>query len=261
MTNEYEGTAIDSSVFEEIGEQPEAVTEEETPAEEVAVESVDSPEGGAVEEEAPNDKIIVDGVGEFTAEELKELKQAGLRQSDYTKKTQELARLREEAKDALNLLNHLRSNPDLVEALKTAELNPDKGIYQPATRENEMLQELAYNQKSMEVDMKINQLKQKYGDVNEIALFEKAAELRTDDFEFIHKALMYDNNTVDKKALIAEAKKELQAELAANKDGVRTTVSSTSPTPLKTTRSLTEDELRVSAAMGMSEDEYLKWQE
>ena len=72
---------------------------------------------------------------------------------------------------------------------------------------------------------------------------------------------MYDNNTVDKKALIAEAKKELQAELTANKDGVRTTVSSTSPTPLKTTRSLTEDELRVSAAMGMSEDEYLKWQE
>ena len=43
MTNEYEGTAIDSSVFEEIGEQPEVVTEEETPAEEVAVESVDFP--------------------------------------------------------------------------------------------------------------------------------------------------------------------------------------------------------------------------
>ena len=45
----------------------------------------------------------IEGFGDYTVDELKEFKNGYLRQSDYTKKTQELARQREEANDALEV--------------------------------------------------------------------------------------------------------------------------------------------------------------
>ena len=84
MTMEkYEGTALDTSVFEPIDVQPEA---EPTPQTDV-VEAVEPKPTEVVEpttppETKPTDKIVVEGLGEFTIDEIKELKQAGLRQAD-----------------------------------------------------------------------------------------------------------------------------------------------------------------------------------
>lgn len=262
MLENYEGSAIDTEVIESVQsvEEPDQTESGETVEPQVEEAGEQPPvETEPVVEEPNSDKVVVDGLGEFTVEELKEWKQAGLRQADYTRKTQELARQREEAKDALELMAYLRQNPHLVEALKNVEDNPNQAIFNKATPENEMLMQLAYNQKSLEIDMKLNQLKAQYGDVDEVALFQKATELKTDDFEFVYKALMYDRNTVDKQKIIDEAKEQLRNELEANKDGVKTVVGTAPPSPVKTGPSLTEDQKHVANAMGLTEAEYLKW--
>lgn len=256
MEDKYEGTAIDMETFNSI--QPV----EDAPQTQNA-EGVDPQDGGtpATVDKGSTEpvKFSVEGVGEFTADEIKELKQSGLRQSDYTKKTQELARQREEAKDALELMNYLRQNPHIVDAMKEVEGNVNMGILNKPTVENQMLMEIAFNQKSMELDMKVNQLKEKYGDVDEVALFNKAKELQTEDLEFVYKALRYDESANDRQKLIEEAKAQLKAELEANKSGVSTVVDITPSGPVALAPTLDEDQKRIARGMGLTEEEYLKW--
>lgn len=256
MEDKYEGTAIDMETFNSI--QPV----EDAPQTQNA-EGVDPQDGGtpATVDKGSTEpvKFSVEGVGEFTADEIKELKQSGLRQSDYTKKTQELARQREEAKDALELMNYLRQNPHIVDAMKEVEGNVNMGILNKPTVENQMLMEIAFNQKSMELDMKVNQLKEKYGDVDEVALFDKAKELQTEDLEFVYKALRYDESANDRQKLIEEAKAQLKAELEANKSGVSTVVDITPSGPVALAPTLDEDQKRIARGMGLTEEEYLKW--
>lgn len=263
----YEGTALDTSLFtDETEVQPEGI--EETQTEEPVVETVategETPAGDTtVIETEPStpQRYNIDGVGEFTADEIREMRNGGLRQSDYTRKTQELARQREELKDAQELYDYLRANPHLVQAMKEAETNPNSVAFRHApSAETEMLKQLAYNQKAMETDMKLNALRQKYGEIDEIALFNKASELRTDDLEFVYKALNYNNSQYDERAMIEKAKAELKAELEANKNVVSTTVSTRQNSiPTHGNETLSAEEKRIAAAMGMSESEYAKW--
>ena len=103
MFENYEGTALDIS---ELDIQPES-TEEETEEvvdETAAVEDVDTDNDSTQEAETEGlsepVKYNIDGVGEFTADEIREMRNSGLRQADYTRKTQELARQREELHNA-----------------------------------------------------------------------------------------------------------------------------------------------------------------
>jgi len=261
MLENYEGTALDTSLFEE-EVQP---TEEPEQTEEVA-ETVDSYAEESATEEVITDtpsgpvKYNIPGIGEVTEDEIKEWRNSGLRQGDYTRKTQELARQRAENKDAIELYQYLRNNPHIVQALKSADQNPNSVMQTSApTVENDMLRQVMYNQKVIETDMKLAALKQKYGEVDEIALFNKAAELRTDDLESVYKIINYDNTRIDEAALIAKAKAELRAELESAKGSVGTIVDTRQTQPMEQQVTLTADQKRVAAAMGMSEKEYIKW--
>lgn len=85
----------EETVTEEVEDQAnveeEAVAESEAEAEEV--EEEDQPEAETDEEAEPQleDVYEIEGI-EFTAAELKEMKEGALRQADYTKKTQDLAK-------------------------------------------------------------------------------------------------------------------------------------------------------------------------
>ncbi|MBQ8002528.1 MAG: hypothetical protein IJ297_03705 [Clostridia bacterium] len=254
----YEGTALDPEVFGQQETEPTSADDTIIDVQDVNVttEPVETPpevvEGPVT--------YNIEGVGTFTAEQIKEMQQGNLRQSDYTKKTQEVARQREEAKDALELYNYLRTNPHIVEAMKQAEANPNAvGRVVAPTTENEMLKQVLYNQRAMEADMKMSALKAKYGDVDEIAVYNKAAELKTDDLEFVYKALSYDANKTDQTAAIEAAKAQLMAELEANRGIVSTIVDNKQTSQVQKPVSLTSAEKRIAAAMGISESEYAKW--
>lgn len=259
----YEGTAIDTSIIEEV--QP-VVNSTET---ETVVETVELTNEG-ITTETPTEpesttptEIEIPGMGKLTVDEIKEMRQGSLRQSDYTKKTQELARQRKELEDAETFFNYVRQNPALIEALKTAETNPNS-VVNRATPEAEKIDQLAYNLKAMEVDMKLNELKSKYGDIDEIALFQKANELGTTDLEFVLKGIRFEESkNVDVDSIIAKAKEaakaELKAELEQNRDAVSTIVNTNQQQIVQNKTALTSEQKRVADAMGMTEDEYRKW--
>lgn len=262
----YNGTALDTSMFEDVQPTTDPIETQAEPDVDpqnqvdgnVPATANDGDSNEPIDESGA-EVYSLPGLGDYTIEELKEMKNGNLRQADYTKKTQELARQREELKDAENLYNYLKSNPHLVAALKQADTNPQSPVVNAPTVERQMLQQLMYNQKAMETDMKMNELKSKYGDVDELAIYQKAAELRTDDLEFVYKALNYGKQSFDREALMAEIKEQLKAELEANRNGVSTIVNTNQQTaPIKTPE-LSANEKRVAAAMGMTEEEYVKW--
>ena len=127
--------------------------------------------------------------------------------------------------------------------------------------ENSLLKEVYYNQKSMEIDTQVNALKSKYGEVDEVALFNKATEMGTTDLEFVYKALRFDGSTNDRQSIIDEAKAQIMADIESNR-GKTATIVATSPATNnfnKTVASLTAEEKMVAENMGMSPSDYLKW--
>ena len=65
-----------------------------------------------------SNEVEIEGLGKVTFDDIKEWKQGHLRQSDYTKKTQVLAREKQKAKDALELYDYLKANPDIARRLR-----------------------------------------------------------------------------------------------------------------------------------------------
>lgn len=260
----YEGTALDISELDIQPDSTEDQTDEvvdETAATEETIDSDSTQEVIDSSDDQPV-KYNIEGVGEFTADEIREMRNSGLRQADYTRKTQELARQREELHNAKDLIDYLNSNPHIVEAMKQAEANPNGFATQRApSAESDMIRQIAYNQKALETDMKLNELKQKYGnDVDEVAVLEKATELGTEDLEFVYKSLAFDRSNSDTRKYIEQAKAELKAEMLQNKDVVSTTVKNKAVDISSTKVSeLTPEEKRIAAAMGLSDSEYLKW--
>lgn len=212
----------------------------------------------------PTAEYEIDGIGKVTPEQIKEWHSAGLRQSDYTKKTQEIARQREELKEAQELFDYLKANPHLVQQLNDAEGKPvDRGIVNAVTPEHQMVKEVYYNQLSMQIDKQLGEIKDKYkvSTIDEATLFDKARELGTNDLDFVYRALNFNTSTVDEKSLIEKAKEELRKEFAQTRGNVQTIVTSPSMNPVITTGTLTEQEKRVAAGMNVSETDYLKWRD
>lgn len=264
----YEGTALDiESLSTDIqpNDEPEVEDTQTDESVDVTAATITDDNEGTESSDVDDDSTVnktpdtynIDGIGDVTAKEIYEWKQGSLRQSDYTKKTTELARQREELKDAKELYDYLTANPYLLEALRDAENNPNPSIVYP-TADNQMLRQIAYNQKAMETEMKLNELKSKYGDVDEVALFEKATEMGTDDLEFVYKALSYDRGNYDTRLAVEQAKRELRAELEANKSNVSTMVTNKNNAPPKVSI-LSPEEEKMAKVFGMSAEEYVKY--
>lgn len=261
----YEGTAIDPETFgqldadteqAEVTETADIETEEvvDDVAKDVEVENeqIETP----VVEETQSTSFNVDGIGEVSVDDIKEWKNGHLRQSDYTKKTQELAKQREQMQDAVNLYNYMKERPYLIDSIKQAENNPEVLRKSAPTQENQKLQELLYNQKAMETDLKLTELHNKYGDFDDAELFQTAVDMNVKDLEFALKAVLFERKSdVDTKEI---TKQELEKELEKNRDVVSTVVS-TKRSNIKSTPKLTAQEKHIANELGISEREYLKW--
>lgn len=256
--------ALDPTIADLLnGGQTETIETENEPEVNDNVVDDDNPTDGQVEEVDVEDQpetVHIEGFGDFTVDELKEFKNGYLRQSDYTRKTQELARQREEAKDALEVYEYLRNNPHLVNSLLQMDNGNVNPVVQKATPENAMIQQILHTQKAMEIEMKLNELKSKYGnDIDEVALFQKANQLKTEDLEFVYKALQYDNLVAQQANVQRNAATQLQAEIDANKTAVSTIAGTNQGTVVQPKQTLSADEKKIAGLMGLTEAEYLKW--
>lgn len=251
MPNNYEGTAIDSDVIEQLEAEPDDNIEETIEEPDVDVDVDDNNESV---ESIPL-SYNIDGIGEVSAEQIREWRDSGLRQSDYTRKTQELARQRSELQDAVNIYEYLKQHPYITESIKKAENNPQFDMSAPSAERN-ALRDLQYQVQSMKVDNTINQLHEKYGDFNEESLFKKANETKTTDLELVLKSMMYDKKPAT--SAVEEAKRQLKEELEKDQSVVSTVITNKSGKTKKTPK-LSSEEKHVAELMGMSPSEYAKW--
>lgn len=106
---------LDLDFGEEEGAEPESQEPDENEAPDNS--EVDTPEAGGEQTPAT---INIPGIGEVSIDELNEWRGGGLRQSDYTKKTQELASQRKQMEEEFGVYRQLdsmfASNPQLEQA-------------------------------------------------------------------------------------------------------------------------------------------------
>lgn len=250
-------------------EQPEAVNEEVEAKKEAINEPTEPKETSQLESEdnsgMPADNLIeIDGVGKVSVDEIKEWKQGNMRLADYTRKTQELARQRKEAKEAIEFYETLKSNPDLYNQIKQVlngenapkndKINNSLDNLDPINRRIEQIEERFAMQ---ELQNEIERLKEKYPDFDEVKVLTEADKRGITDLEFVYRALREDN-MVDKESIIKEVRKQLLEELKQNANATETIINNGDTSP-KTTQDITPQEKRVAENMGLTVEEYIKW--
>ena len=262
----YEGTALTDYIeSQNENNEPENVPAE--PEQTEVVETVEPTEGGETTPKPEPEEITsvnIPGLGEISFDDIKEWRNGNMRQSDYTRKTQELARQRETLQDAENLYNYVNSNPQVLEVLRKTEGGNVPQVNN-ASPENQAIKQLIRNQTRLETDIKLKDLHDRYGEFDEISLLNKATELRTTDLEFVLNGIKQsaprENVDIDaiRKQAYEDAKKDLKAELEANRNNTSTIISTNQSATPPPKPELSAAERRVAAGMGLSEAEYLKW--
>jgi hypothetical protein len=206
----------------------------------------------AVEAPAIPQEYEIDGE-KYTAEQLKEFKKGYLRQSDYTKKTQEVAAQRKEHQQALEVYEFLQKNPELLKQM--SEYKPQEGA-KPNLPVDKHIQELDIKLKTIEIEGQLNALKQKDPDMDEIAVLnlanEKSLDLET--AYHIHKGRNFDT----------ALKKKLDEQSAKLTDNIKknAAVTKTLITPVDKPQDnfgLSQEEIVFAAKVGMTPEEYAKW--
>ena len=237
--------------------------------EEIVEETVETTE--VEEAEVPTDEEIVEEVVEDTAPStpqtynvngqdltIEELQTGYMRQQDYIAQREELNALREQNKQALELVEYLRKNPNLANKL-LEEDNVDNNavnVVNPLTERIEKLERERYVER---MNNQIEMLKMKYKDFNEVDVLNKAVQMNTPDLEFVYHGMR--GAKIDD--IIAQQVKEqlakAQEDMVKNTQATRTVVGKSSDVEPTTTHNLTQQEMRVADLMGISYEEYAKY--
>ena len=245
-----------------VAEEQEVDTEVDTNVEEVDTEVQETPEQEEIVEQEtqtePEQTMQTFNVNgqELTLEEL----QTGyMRQQDYISQREELNKLREENKQALELVDYIKKNPEVAQRLMSEENVPSNisNAINPAMERIEKLEKQLYMK---EMDATLNGLKMKYPDFNEIEVLNRAVQLNTSDLEFVYHGLRGANmdNIIAQK--VKEQLAQATQEMAKNSQSTRTVVGNAKHSEVATTtHNLTKQQMRVADMMGISYEDYSKY--
>ena len=233
--------------------QPEETVKEEPIVEEAKLEE-ETIEETTIEEEPT--KIEIDGQ-ELS---LDELKNGYLRQSDYTKKTQDLSRQRKEAEEALNFYESLKANPEKLDEIRGNNQVPD-GL-DPASARVRELENKVYD---MMLEKEIDTLTTKYPDFDIRVVLETAQSKGIVDLEDAYLlSKPHTHKTTDDSDAMKEAiRKEVLAEIEKERNDTATIISSQVDTKPVTPKEaeISSGELKVAQGMGLTKEEYIKWRD
>lgn len=199
------------------------------------------------------DKYSIDGE-EFSIDEIREWKRGNMRQSDYTRKTQEIAKQRKEAEEALEVYNYLMSNQELVQKLveidteNPIEANKAKEKLDPLKKE---LEDVKTQLKIKDIDNEIKEITSKDKLVSDIELLQIATE-KNCDINTAYKLWRADN--MDK--ILAEKEREITEKIKRNAEVTKTLITPTDKTPEVQTYGLSEMEIVMAERLGMTIEEY-----
>lgn len=251
----FEDSAREEGLLDEQPEVEETDEVEETEIDEIdeGTQEVSSPDLEGVNQDETPDTVTIDGQ-EYSMDEVRS---GMLRQSDYTRKTQELAREKERLEQADFLNSYFASNPHILENIRHMEEVPAEvrdstyGMHPLEQKIMNIEQEMQLSK----LEQTINGLKDKYEDFDEMKILEKATELGVHDLEFVYKAT---REIPDEKQLLAKAKAELQAEIAQNKGMTKTLITGEGTQTTQEVASLSPLEMKIAQSLGVSPEDYLK---
>lgn len=208
------------------------------------------------------EKVIIDGVGEVSFDELKN---GYLRQSDYTKKTQDLSRQRKENEDALTFYEMVKRNPQLAQQI--SQTTPVPATLDPHQAKNIQLENMVYD---LMLDKEISDLQRQHDDfdVREVLQIAQSKQLNNlNDAYLIYKgskSLTPATTPVpDVETLKKQIRDELIAEMNAEKDSTQSIIRSNNSNAViqNNTPTLSESEKRVARMMRLSDTDYIKWRD
>lgn len=244
----FDELAIDGEGVQPVVDTPEAVQEVET-----STEQVDTAPEAVVEEPS----YEVDGE-KLTAAQIREFKKGSMRQSDYTRKTQELAQARKENVEALEVYNYLRDNPDI--AKKLAEYTPetDGKIAKSVDPVSKEIQSLNVKFATMDIERQLADITSKDSDVSDLELLELA---NTNGWDVKTAYNVWRGQNVDKiiAKKLAEQSKNLTKEIQSNHGITKTLVSKGDKPNANGSFGLSEAEQSMASKLGMTNEEYNKW--
>lgn len=190
-----------------------------------------------------------------------ELKSGYLRQSDYTRKTQELARIKKDLEKAEKLYTAVQEDPDTA-----MELAEKLGI-EYVSAEDEKLLDIQTKYEELVIEREIEKLQAKYGEFDVTGVLQLAYDRNISDLDDAYHLAMRTNQptqtaqpALDIESIKEQIRQDLLKELQLPVD--TSTIISTRGTasPIEdNTPQLTPQEIKVANAMRMPHDEYVKW--
>lgn len=236
-------------------EQPTTPKEEPT-VEQPTEEQPTEEQPTEVEEDKPI-TVEIDGK-EVTIDELKN---GYLRQSDYTRKSQEVSRKRKEVEEAVQFYEHLKQNPEVTQQLQQVTSVPR--TIDPTQAKVVELEQKVYD---MMLEREIETLQSKYDDFEVMEVIEMASQKQLtnleDAYHLVKSSKGSTQQTIDVDKLKEDLRKELLKEIEGNVDTSSIIASGKEEVvkPLNTP-TLSQAEIKVATSMGMTPDEYAKWRD
>ena len=205
------------------------------------------------------EKIVIDGVGEVT---LDELQKGYLRQSDYTRKTQEVSRKAKEVEEAVEVYEQLKSNPYL-----TQQVFQNGRIPQNLDPTQMKVMELENKLYDMMLEKEIETLQSKYEDFEIREVLETAQAKNITNLEDAYVLSRSQNQNKQIPQNLEEVKKQLRQELLQEieqeRSATQSIISSNDGVNIVQDNSpkLSDAEKKVASMMSMSESDYVKWRD
>lgn len=240
--------------------------EEKAPAEEVlspATEEV-KPEETPVPEEPKEIEVEIDGVGKVN---LDELRQGYMRQSDYTRKTQEIAEQKKLIEEqVINLKNSSVGQQAPVQDYIAQQQSTGQPTPVPQELANnpfvKKITELEQRMYDMALRTEIQDMRVKYDDFDVVSVLTIARDkgiTNLEDAYRLHKASI-PATPVNTDEVREQIRREILEELSKDKQATKTLISQTdkkvAPTP---DVELTEQQRRIASEFGMGVKEYASW--
>ncbi|RJE47671.1 hypothetical protein A7K50_03215 [Dehalobacter sp. MCB1] len=251
----------------ETAQKTEQPTTPEQKTENNTTEVVENKPKQSEEKEKPSDfvlpeKITIDGIGEISVDELKN---GYLRQSDYTKKTQDLSKQRTETKEAIAFFDYLKANPEVAKQVVEITKNKTPQSVDPNQSEIVALKNTIYD---LKLEMEISKLQGKYSDFEVREVLEMARDKGLTNLEDAYKLVKstkpVQTEQIDKETLKAQLREEVLKEIENENKSTKTIISTTnSANPIVTdnTPKISDAEKLVAKKMRLSESDYIKWRD
>lgn len=206
------------------------------------------------------EKIELEIDGQKVEVQLDELKNGYLRQSDYTRKTQEVSKKSKELEDAVVLYEYLKSNPQIAKKIvEGSDGATQTSSVDPVNAKIKALEETITN---MVVENEVVRLSGKFKDFDVEQVMKVAQDKQLSNLEDAYHLWKQGKGTVgapDIESLKAQIKADLLKEMEAERNTDTIINTKGVPATNTTVRELSTAEKKVAKNMGLTEAEYSKW--